>query len=178
MAALEAPAAAEYLPATHPTHAAADDCPCCAEWVPAAHGWHTLAPVVSEYVPAPQSRHKEASILYFPAAHAEQSPSFCLGYPTLHWQLLGEELPAIEDEAVGHATQAVAAVAPTSTEYVPAAQLRHAEAPVAFLYFPASHVMHVPPFGPVYPRLQRQPVIAWDVSVCPEFTGQSWQTDP
>ena len=40
-------------------------------------------------------------------------------YPALHWQLLEEELPAIEDEAVGHATQAVATVAPTSTEYEP-----------------------------------------------------------
>ncbi len=41
-------------------------------------------------------------------------------------------------------------------EYLPATQREHNAAPAVFLYFPATHAVHVPPFVPVYPRLQRQ----------------------
>ena len=36
----------------------------------------------------------------------------------------------------------------------PAGHAVHAAGPVAFLYLPASHAVHVPPLGPVYPALQ------------------------
>ena len=55
-------------------------------------------------------------------------------------------------------------------EYLPAPQSVHAALPAAVLCFPASHAVHVPPSGPVNPRLQRQ--AAEEVSAveeCPEF---------
>jgi hypothetical protein len=36
----------------------------------------------------------------------------------------------------------------------------HAAGPVAFLYLPASHAVHVPPLGPVYPALHAQSPLA------------------
>ncbi len=33
----------------------------------------------------------------------------------------------------------------------------HIAVPGAFLYFPATHPVHGPAFGPVYPALQEQP---------------------
>ena len=64
-------------------------------------------------------------------------------------------------------------MAPRVPEYVPAPQSMHAAEPVAALYFPAAHAMHVPPSGPVCPRAQRQA----ETAVCPvanvtEFAGQ------
>lgn len=46
--------------------------------------------------------------------------------------------------------------APGTTEYVPAGQDTHALEPVTFLYCPAAHGEHAPPFGPVYPASQVQ----------------------
>jgi hypothetical protein len=43
------------------------------------------------------------------------------------------------------------AVAPDAVEYVLAPQSVHAAEPVAVLYFPAAHVLHVPPSGSVEP---------------------------
>jgi hypothetical protein len=43
----------------------------------------------------------------------------------------------------------VATVAPTVVEYVPAPQSVHAAEPVAILYFPAAHAVHVFPAGHV-----------------------------
>ena len=53
---------------------------------------------------------------------------------------------------VGHARQAVSAVAAGVVEYVPATQAMHATEPVPTLYVPAAHVEHMPS-GPVYPGL-------------------------
>ena len=53
-------------------------------------------------------------------------------------------------------TQALAVVAPVVMRYFPAMQSAHPVAPVKILYFPAMHAVHVPPFGPEYPRLHRQ----------------------
>jgi hypothetical protein len=54
-----------------------------------------------------------------------------------------------ETEAVGHARQAAAAVAPAVVEYVPAPQSVHAALPVAFLYLPATQAVHAFPAGHV-----------------------------
>jgi hypothetical protein len=67
-------------------------------------------------------------------------------------------------------------VAPVAVEYLPAAQSVHAAEPIASLYFPAIQPAHVPPFGPEYPRLQRQA----ETAVCPEadvteYAGQATQ---
>ena len=62
---------------------------------------------------------------------------------------------------------------PVTAEYLPTPQSRHVAAPVTILYFPATQPTHVPPLGPVNPRLQRQePTAVCDASVCPEFDGQ------
>jgi len=45
-------------------------------------------------------------------------------------------------------------------EYLPVPQKVHAADPVAVLYVPARHPLHVPPLGPVNPRLQVQAVCA------------------
>jgi MoxR-like ATPase len=50
----------------------------------------------------------------------------------------------------------------------------HAALPAALLYLLVAHAVHVPPLGPVYPRLQRQAVAAlFAVADVTEFTGQS-----
>jgi hypothetical protein len=68
------------------------------------------------------------------------------------------------------------AVAPVAVEYVLTPQSVHVAAPATILYFPAAHASHVPPLGPVYPRLQRhEPIAVSPEDVCPEFDGQSRQ---
>ena len=105
-----------------------------------------VAPVVAEYLPASQPMQALAVVA-----------------PTV-----GEYVPAPQ------LMQVLAVVAPTVGEYVPAPQSVHAAAPVTILYFPATHAVHVPPFGPEYPRLQRQePTAVCDVSALPEFAGQA-----
>lgn len=76
-----------------------------------------------------------------------------------------------EKDPAGHKTHVLTLLAPTVTEYVPATQLTHAAEefapgtteydpaghdthalePDTFLYCPAAHGEHAPPFGPVYP---------------------------
>ena len=56
----------------------------------------------------------------------------------------------------GHAEQVDDDVAPSSCENVPAGQLLHDPAPDTALYVPATHAVHVPPFGPVKPALHAQ----------------------
>ncbi len=43
-----------------------------------------------------------------------------------------------------------------AVEYLPVPQSVHTAEPVLILYFPASQAEHVPPLGPVNPRLQTQ----------------------
>ena len=68
--------------------------------------------------------------------------------PTLHVQEVATELGLGELELLGHARQVAAAEAPTVVEYVPAAQSVQTALPVAILYFPTTHAVHVPPSGP------------------------------
>ena len=56
----------------------------------------------------------------------------------------------------GHAEQVDDEVAPSSSENVPAGQMLHDPAPDTALYVPATHAVHVPPFGPVKPALHAQ----------------------
>jgi hypothetical protein len=65
-----------------------------------------------------------------------------------------------ETEAVGHAAQVAAAVAPVVVKYFPAVQSVHTALPVAILYFPATQAVHVPPSGPVKPTLHVQAAMA------------------
>ncbi len=69
------------------------------------------------------------------------------------------------------------AVAPVAVEYLFKSQSVHAAEPVAGLYFPAAHAAHVPPLGPVNPRLQTQLVNAVDPDVVENvFTGHATQS--
>jgi hypothetical protein len=43
-----------------------------------------------------------------------------------------------------------------TTEFLRCAQATHAEEPVTFLYFPATHATQTSPVFAVYPALQRQ----------------------
>ena len=99
--------------------------------------------------------------------------------------LTGQVEQELSNEAPGvvrylpapQSTQALSATAPVVVRYFPAAQAVQAWVPCVSLYFPVSHAIHVPPFGPVYPRLHRQAVIAvCPVAACPEFAGQDSHT--
>jgi len=76
-------------------------------------------------------------------------------YPGEHVQLLTDELAFGELEPTGHET--------------------HVAAPAAFLYWPAAHAEHRPPFGPVYPALQLQFVCDPLPGPASEFTGHKLQ---
>jgi len=64
----------------------------------------------------------------------------------------------------------LATEAPVAAEYLPAPQEAHSRVPVATLYLPAAHAVHVPPLGPVYPVLQTHTLAA--LGDC-EFARQS-----
>jgi hypothetical protein len=53
-------------------------------------------------------------------------------------------------------SQVFADIAPTVVVNLPVSQFVHVAVPLTVLYFPAPHAMHVPPLGPVNPRLQKQ----------------------
>jgi hypothetical protein len=81
--------------------------------------------------------------------------SAIFAYPDEHVQLLTDELAFGELEPIGHET--------------------HVAAPVAFLYWPAAHAEHWPPFGPVYPASQAQLVRNPLALAAHEFTGHKLQ---
>jgi ABC-type cobalt transport system substrate-binding protein len=116
-----------------------------------------------EYFPVSQSVHTAApvDVLYFPATQSAHVPPFGPVEPALQVQLVKAALPASELEADGQARHVELASAPTVVEYVPDPQSVHTADPVNVLYFPATHAVHVPPFGPVEPALQVQFVKAW-----------------
>jgi hypothetical protein len=107
---------------------------------------HPETPAV-EYLPAGQKRQKTS----------EFAP------------IVGEYLPA------GQEMQASAVDAPVVVKNLPTLQSVHPTLPVTILYFPAVQAEHVPPFGPVNPRLQTQLLNAVEpLSDC-ELLGQSLQ---
>ena len=98
-----------------------------------------------------------ASALYFPATHSEHvSPSRPVE-PALQVQSVSSVLASGAWAFAGHPWH-TSAVAPTSVEYCPAAQLLQTASPAAILYFPATHLTHEPPSRPVEPALQVQAV--------------------
>jgi len=54
----------------------------------------------------------------------------------------------------GHTRQTVPAL---RFRYVPAAHCKHSDDPFTPLNVPGKHATHLPPFGPLYPALQRHP---------------------
>ena len=75
-------------------------------------------------------------------------------------QLVKVELRAGASEPVGQSEHVKFAVAPTAPEYLPWPQSVQTSGPAAVLYFPAIHVEHGPPPGPVAPALHVQLVKA------------------
>jgi hypothetical protein len=72
-------------------------------------------------------------------------------------QVVSLEAPvAVEYLPAPQTAQLPCVVAPAVVRYLPAAQSVHEKEPIKSLYFPAMHAVHVPPFGPEYPRLHRQ----------------------
>ena len=104
-----------------------------------------VAPVVVEYVPAPQSVHVTlpVTVLNFPATQAVHVPPSGPVEPAGHangTQSSSVSLPIGEVNPAAHATQAVSAVAPVLVRYLPAphaTQAVSAVAPVLVRYLPA-----------------------------------------
>jgi hypothetical protein len=114
----------------------------------ARHVVSSVAPVLGEYFPAPQSVHTALEIApmlveYFPAP---QSVHTALEIAPM----LVEYFPA--PQSVHTALE----IAPVLVEYFPAPQSVHATLPLVVLYFPAAQAAHEPPSEPVYPMLQVQ----------------------
>ncbi len=129
------------------------------------------APTAVEYVPVPQSVHRDDPLnaLYFPATHAVHVPPSGPVHPVLQVQLVKAALPAGELEFDGQPIH----IELDPLEYVPAPQSVHTADPVDTLYFPVTHAVHVPPSGPVHPVLQVQLVKAALPAGELEFDGQT-----
>ncbi len=118
-----------------------------------------VAPVLIEYMPAPQSLHPTAptTALYFPAAHAAHVPPSGPVCPRAQRQAETAVCPVADvTEFAGQVDHELSAAAPVDAEYLPAAQSVHAAEPVAALNFPAPHAVHATSSGPEYPVLQTQ----------------------
>jgi hypothetical protein len=74
----------------------------------------------------------------------------------------------------GHTEHVTEVLAPITAEYVPVPQSVHATLPLIVLYFPATHTVQTPPFGPENPALQVQTVL--DAAEL-EFAGHAIQAD-
>jgi hypothetical protein len=173
------PALVLYFPATHNAHApgspvlpagqsnvhAAKAVLPAGDTPPAPHEVQTLAPVAPvapDHVPATQSTHPAlpVTILYLPVTHAEHVPPFAPVKPALHKQAASAVLETGAFVFESQAKHVDKALAPTVAEYVAAPQSVHASLPALVLYFPATHVVHVPPFAPVNPALHVQAAIS------------------
>lgn len=122
--------AGEYELPGHATHTLATVAPAVTEYVPAVQFVHTVAtvaPVTAEYVPAPQFVHVADPVvsLNFPAAHTLHVPPLGPLWPTLHVHAPSAELEIGEFEFPGHDPHTFA-VAPTAVENLPASQSEHA----------------------------------------------------
>jgi hypothetical protein len=129
--------------------------------VSAGQAWQALCAVaatVVEYVLTLQSVHTllPMNLLNLPGTHAVHVPPSTPLYPVVHMQFVKSVDPAPEIEFAGQAVQTDSDCAAIEPEYLLSAQLVHAAEPGTVLYFPATHAVHVPPLGPVNPRLQRQ----------------------
>jgi hypothetical protein len=149
----------------------------------AAHAPSSVAPVAAEYVPAAQFRQVVLEVAatvseYVPAAQSRQvvleaAPTVPEYVPATQLRQVVLEAAATVSEYVP-ATQSrhtVLLKAPMADECLPSAQSVHAAEPVNILYFPATHASHVPPSGPVNPRLHTQLVSAVDPATDCESAG-------
>ncbi len=164
-----------YLPATHIEHT-----PPFGPVNPALQvQTEALLPPDTEYEPTPQSVHETLPlvVLYLPATQPEHTPPSGPVNPALQVQEATAVLDTAELEFVGQFTQVEVEVAPTTTEYEPTPQSVHATLPLVVLYLPATHIEHIPPFGPVNPALQVQAAIAELDTAEFEFTGHAKHTD-
>jgi hypothetical protein len=151
---------------------------------------HAAVPATILYLPSAQAWHVPPSGPWYPGLHtqctaAEEPTGDCV-FAGHCWHALLDAAPRVgENVSASHATHVLASAAPTAaenlpsshsahvpsvvaaktTENVPAPQSVHATEPELVLYFPAAHAAHVPPLGPVYPRLQTQLVSADDPAV-------------
>jgi len=66
--------------------------------------------------------------------------------------------------------------APIAVEYWPVSQLVHTAAPVATLYFPATHNAQILPSAPVCPALQMQAICSLLASGALDCDGHDWHT--
>jgi hypothetical protein len=111
--------------------------------------------------------------LYDPAVHTEHAPPFAPVNPGLQRHMLETLLPLVENEFREQLAQVDDAIAPVVCENVPAIQSVHETLPLSALYFPATHAVHTPPSGPVYPVLQKQEVLnSCAVIAVHVFSGQ------
>jgi len=132
------PAASLYVPATHAVHSPPSG-PVC----PALHLQSVRAslPVADVELDDGQAMHPAlpAASLYVPATHAVHSPPSGPVYPALHLQAVTLSFPAADVESDD-------------------GQAKHSALPAVSLYVPATHAVHSPPSGPVYPALHLQSV--------------------
>ena len=177
----EAPTAEEYVPTPQSTQALATVAPVVVRYLPARHSTHEAEPGILLYFPATQAAHCVFSPVYpglqTQAAIAVCPVSACPEFggqtsqtasdiaPVLSEYLLAAQLRhvlsleapvAVEYLPALQTAQLPCAVAPVFMRYLPALQSRHEAEPMKSLYFPIPQAVHGPPFGPVYPRLQRQ----------------------
>ncbi len=155
--------AIEYVPAAQNTHAARLVDPDTCEYVLSGHRTHcstSIAPCDPRYVPAGHCAHWDPP-QYVPGRHdvgvgvgagvgagvaTGAGVGACVGAGV--GAALHEALPSAEIVPLGHATQAVASVAPGTAEYVLEGHRRHVQLPMAddaLEYVPAAHVPQLAP---------------------------------
>jgi len=117
-----------------------------------------VAPTAVKYFPDTQLMQEALprSVLYVPAMHFVQVPPFGPLDPSSQMQSLCTTLPAAVLEFPGQVWQTADVLAPTAAENVLSGQFVHSASPLAILYLPATHSLHVPPSAPVNPELQVQ----------------------
>jgi hypothetical protein len=94
---------------------------------PAAHSVHATDPTVA---------------LNVPTVHAVQSVGLVPLNPAMHLQSVNSSLPDADIVLKGHVKQALTAVRPVISLYVPDAHCVHAPVPFPTLYVPAVHAIH------------------------------------
>jgi hypothetical protein len=177
----EATKVVEYLPAVHSTQELATVAPVVVRYFPAPQGVQAWFPCIFLYFPSSHAIHVppfgpvnprlqiQATKAILPPGDTEPDGQF-VHVPTpvaptiVEYELMPQSIHALGEEATKvveylpavHSTQELATVAPVVVRYFPAPQGVQAWFPCIFLYFPSSHAIHVPPFGPVNPRLQIQ----------------------
>jgi hypothetical protein len=176
------PVTLEYLPCEQSMQSCGLPLPVDPRYLPATQSRHVVLdvePVVVEYLPL---GHREQDVdpftsLNVPASHASHSPPFGPVYPASQTQSVASELPTSETVYAGHSLQLVAEVPPSSVEYLPLGHREQDVDPLTSLNFPVSHVLHSPPFAPVYPTSQTQSVVSELPASETACAGQSWQAD-